>query len=347
MQPTAWEPEGVEALLDSKGALIDPGAISGIDLRGYYKKLVAARILDVKLRRLELPMWASSAGEEAVSVAIGDLVSPEDWVFLGNRDAAIALVRGMDVDELARQLLGLPSAQTRGRNGPGSVSSQADKLVGASEGLGISLALAVGHAHAQKLRREGPSGGGEASDKQRREGPSGGGEASDKQRGRGRASVVVFGEGLTTTGLFHESIALALAHDVPLVFVCKSQIWPDGAPPEAGLLGDSVADRARANGLWSRRCDGADALGVRRSIATALHRARDGGGPGLVEVVVTPLAHDPPPERDPVDRMRRLLDSRGEWTAPFQDVAEAEIHGLLEKSLAAALAELAGGSKPT
>lgn len=313
MQPTAWEPEGVEALLDSKGALIDPAAISGIDLRGYYKKLVAARILDVKLRRLELPMWASSAGEESVSVAIGDLVEADDWVFLGNRDAAIALVRGMDVGELCRQLLGLPSAETRGRNAPGSVSSTTHKLVGACEGLGISLALAVGHAHGQALR------------------------------GRGRASVAVFGEGLTTTGLFHESIALALAHDVPLVFVCKSQIWPDGAPPEAGLLGDSVADRARANGLWSRRCDGADALGVRRSIASALHRARDGAGPGLVEVVVTPLAYDPPAERDPVDRMRRLLDSRGEWTAPFQDVSEAEVHGLLEKALTAALAELSGG----
>lgn len=310
MQPTAWEPEGVEALLDSTGALIDPAAIHGIDLRGYYKKLVAARILDVKLRRLELPMWASSAGEEAVSVAIGDLVQTGDAVFLGNRDAAIALVRGMDVTELCRQLLGLPSAETRGRGGPGSVSSRTHELVGPCDGLSMSLALAVGHAHGQKLR------------------------------GRGRASVVVFGEGLTTTGLFHESLALALAHDVPLVFVCKSQIWPDGAPPEAGLLGDSVADRARATGLWSRRCDGADPLGVRRSIAAALHRARDGGGPGLVEVVVTPLAHDPPAERDPVDRMRRLLDSRGEWTAPFQDVAEAEIHGLLEKALAAALAEL-------
>jgi TPP-dependent pyruvate/acetoin dehydrogenase alpha subunit len=104
-----------------------------------------------------------------------------------------------------------------------------------------------------------------------------------------------------------------------------------------------VAERARANGLWSRRCDGADPLGVRRSIATALHRAHDGAGPGLVEVVVTPLAHDPPPERDPVDRMRRLLDSRGEWTAPFQDVSEAEVHGLLDKALTAALAELSAG----
>lgn len=317
MQPTAWEPEGVEALLDAKGTLTDPGAIGSLDLRGYYKKLVAARILDVKLRRLELPMWASAAGEESVSAAIGDLLGAEDWVFVGNRDAAIGLLRGMEVGELCRQLLGHPSAETAGRNLPGSISSVAHNIVGASEGLGVSLALAVGHAHGLALR------------------------------GRGRASVVVFGEGLTTTGLFHESIALALAHDAPVVFVCKSQLWPDGAPPEAGLLGDSVAERARAAGLWSRRCDGADALGVRRSIAAALHRAHDGTGPGLVEVVVTPLANDPPPERDPVDRMRRLLDARKEWTQTFQDVVEAEVHGALDKAISIATAGAATAGAAT
>lgn len=304
MQPTAWEPEGVEALLDSKGTLADPAAVSGLDLRSYYKKLVAARVLDVKLSRLELPMWASAAGEEAVSVAIGDLLGPDDWVFVGNRDAAVGLVRGMSLPELLRQLLGHASAETRGRNLPGSIHSEARKIIGAGEGLGMNLGLALGHAHGQALF------------------------------GRGRATAVVFGEGITTTGAFHESVALALSHDVPLVFICKSQIWPDGAPPEAGLLGDSVAERARAYGLWSRRCDGADALGVRRSIGAALHRAHDGAGPSLVEIVVTPLLRDPPAERDPVERMRRLLDARSEWTQPFQDVTEAEIHGLIDKAIA-------------
>ena len=304
MQPTAWEPEGVEALLDSKGTLADPTAVSGLDLRGYYKKLVAARVLDVKLRRLELPMWASAAGEEAVSVAIGELVEAGDAVFVGNRDAAIAMLRGLPLPELMRQLLGLARSQTGGRGLPGSVSSPEFGIFASSEALGVSLGLAAGHAHGQLL-------------------------AQDKG-----ASVVVFGEGQTTTGMFHESVALAIAHDLPLVFVCKSQLWPEGAPPEAGLLGDSVSERARVTGLWSRRCDGADALGVRRAIRMALHRAHDGGGPALVEIVVTPLHRDPPAERDPVERMRRLLDGRGEWSQTFEDVTEAEVHGLLDKALA-------------
>ncbi|MFV8752000.1 thiamine pyrophosphate-dependent enzyme [Nannocystaceae bacterium ST9] len=304
MQATAWEPEGVESLLDASGGLSDPAAISGLDLRDYYKKLVAARILDLKLGRLELPMWASAAGEEAVAVAVGSLAGAHDWIYVGNRDAAVALTRGMSFAELIRQASGHPDAETRGRNLPGSIASTDLRIAGACEPLGMSLALAVGQAHGQKLF------------------------------GRGRATIVLFGEGATTTGMFHEALALALAHDAPIVFVCKSQLWPEGAPAEAGLLGDSVAERARGLGLWTRRCDGADVLGVHRALATALHRAHDGTGPALVEVVVTPMQQDPPAERDPVERLRRLLDKRSEWTQPFQDVIEAELHGQFDKALA-------------
>jgi TPP-dependent pyruvate/acetoin dehydrogenase alpha subunit len=304
MQATAWEPEGVESLLDATGGVSDPAAISGLDLRDHYKKLVAARILDLKLGRLELPMWASAAGEEAVSVAVGSLAGPHDWIYVGNRDAAVALTRGLSIGEVIRQALRHPGAETLGRNLPGSVASTELRIAGACEPLGMNLALAVGQAHGQKLF------------------------------GRGRATIVLFGEGATTTGLFHESLALALAHDAPVVFVCKSQLWPEGAPAEAGLLGDNVADRARSLGLWTRRCDGADVLGVHRALASALHRARDGAGPALVEVIVTPMQQDPPAERDPVERLRRLLDKRGEWTQPFQDVIEAELHGQFDKALA-------------
>jgi pyruvate dehydrogenase E1 component alpha subunit len=50
------------------------------------------------------------------------------------------------------------------------------------------------------------------------------------------------------------------------VLICKSQLWPEGAPAEAGLLGDSVSERGRACGLWTRRVDGADVV-ARRTLA--------------------------------------------------------------------------------
>ena len=67
---------------------------------------------------------------------------------------------------------------------------------------------------------------------------------------------------------------------------------------EAGLLGDSVAERVKACGMWSKRVDGADVVGVYAAIDQAFRRARDGRGPGLVEAVVTRVEDVDAAERD-------------------------------------------------
>lgn len=318
MEDCPWDPEGVEVCLDPEGQLVDKRAAQGVDLRGLYKRLVAARCLDLRVGRLGLPMWVSCAGEEAVSVLTATLAGQEDWIYPGVRDFALAPIRGLDLDDFARQILGVAGDGDRGYNGrPGAVAAADLGIAYAPEPLGLHLPLAAGQAHAQKLA------------------------------GTGRATVVIFGEGLTTTALFHETVALASACDLPLVLVCKSQIWPEGAPAEAGLLGDSVAERVKACGLWSRRVDGADVVAVHSALDQALRRARDARGPGLVEVVVTQLQAgateaDIPAHRDPIERLRRHLDREGQWTPTFQDVIEAEVRGQLERAFTHAQAKEAG-----
>ena len=299
METTHWDPEGVTVVLGPDGRLSDDASPGGIDVKAYYKHLVAARCLDVRMARAEVPMWASSAGEEAPLVATSLVARPDDWIYPGIRDAAVALTRGVDLDALARSVLGC--APDRPASIPGTVASPAHHVGPATDALGMHLALAAGHAHAQKLRSD----------------PS--------------ITFALFGEGTTTAGVFHEATMMAVSSDLPLVFVCRSQVWPEGGPVEAGLVGDSVSDRARSCGLWVRRVDGADALGVYGAIETAAQRARDGSGPGFIEVVVTQLQRDPPPHRDPLERLRRHLDATGVWTQTFQDVIEADVRGRLDE----------------
>lgn len=297
MEPTPWDPEGATWVLDADGRLTDTAAAAGLDVRGYYKALVAARCLDVRLGRMNLPMFASAAGEEAPLVATAMVAREEDWIYPGIRDAAVALTRGMPIDELARVVLG---------HGYGRVASASLRVAPCSTALGMHLAIAAGHAHGHKIA------------------------------GTSSVTFALFGEGTTTTGAFHETLVAAAACDLPLVLVCRSQLWPGGAPAEAGLVGDSVADRARTAGVWERRVDGADPIGVWAAIAFAAARARDGKGPALVEVAVTQLLHDPPAHRDPIERLRRHLDQSGQWTATFQDVIEAEVRGKLDRAFVAA-----------
>ena len=310
MEPSPWDPEGLETVLDVRGNLVDASAVGGgLDSKELYKQLVAARALDLRLARANLPMWASAAGEEAPQVLCALLADEGDWIYPGPRDFAVAWARGLDLREIARQMLAHPSGETRGRALPGRVSSTRFKIGQTHETLGLHLAVASGQAHAHKL-------------------------AGDRQ-----VTVALLGEGLTTSGMFHETIALAVACDLPLVLVCKSQVWPDGAPAEAGVLGDSVAERIRAAGMWSRRTDGADPFDVQRTLRAAFAHARDGRGPALVECVVTQLRFDPPAHRDPVERLRRHLDTRGIWSSTFQDVIEAEIRSRIDEAFADVEAE--------
>jgi pyruvate dehydrogenase E1 component alpha subunit len=241
-------------------------------------------------------MWASAAGEEAPLVAIGQLATADDWIYPGHRDIAIALARGIGYDELARQVTLF---------GP-RVAAESVRIAPTTDALGMHLVLAAGHAHANKLA------------------------------GNEAITFALLGEGTTTAGTFHEAAMLAVHGDLPVVFVCRSQLWPNGAPAEAGLVGDSVAERARLAGLWVRRVDGADPLAVYEAIATAAARARSNRGPALVEAVVTRLHADVPAHRDPLERLRRYLDRTGSWTQTFQDVVEAEVGGYIEKAFDAA-----------
>jgi TPP-dependent pyruvate/acetoin dehydrogenase alpha subunit len=302
METTPWDPEGAATVLDAHGRLSDGSASPAVDVRAFYKALVGARIVEEKLAALGLPMWASASGEEAPLVAAAMIAGPHDWLYPGARDTAVAVARGIEWSDLAAQVLG----HAAGLQGalPGRVASTELHIGTTTDALGLHLAIASGQAHAQKLDA------------------------------RGHATIALFGEGLTTTGIFHETIALAVSCDLPLVLVCRSQLWPDGAPAEAGQLGDSVSDRARTAGMWARRVDGADPLATWATIAAAMDRARAGRGPGLVEAVVTQLVHQPPPHRDPIERLRRHLEAAGSWTSTFQDVIEAETRGLFDRGLA-------------
>jgi pyruvate dehydrogenase E1 component alpha subunit len=311
MEQTPWDPEDVAVGLDREGGL-SPEAealLPALEPRALYKRLVAARLLDHRLGRLGLPMWAPAAGEEAVSVAVALLLGEGEWVYPGMRDLAIAPILGMDLDELARQVLGLADNSGERRapalyNGRAGALSATDLGVAhVPEALGVHLGMAAGQAHASKLE------------------------------GHEHACVTLFGEGLTTTGLFHETVAAAVSADLPLVMICKSQLWPEGAPAEAGLLGDSVAERVKACGMWIRRADGADAFGVYQALAQAFARAREGRGPAFVEVVVTPLYNpDVPAHRDPVERLRRYLDRAGHWTPAVEEALEKELLGQLDRA---------------
>ncbi len=139
--------------------------------------------------------------------------------------------------------------------------------------------------------------------------------------------LAIFGDGGTSQGDFHEALNLAGVMKAPIIFLCQNNGWAISTTVERQTASETLAQKAVAYGFPGVQCDGNDLFAVYATVREAVARARDGGGPTLVEAVTYRLglhttADDPtryePREmhevwvdRDPLRRMQLYLISQG------------------------------------
>jgi TPP-dependent pyruvate/acetoin dehydrogenase alpha subunit len=78
--------------------------------------------------------------------------------------------------------------------------------------------------------------------------------------------------------------ALAALWKLPAIFVCEDNKWAISVAKDQATSVVSNAVRAAAYGMEGIAVDRNDAIAVYNAAATAVQRARDGGGPTLIEV---------------------------------------------------------------
>ncbi|MGB4907178.1 MAG: thiamine pyrophosphate-dependent dehydrogenase E1 component subunit alpha, partial [Tabrizicola sp.] len=163
-------------------------------------------------------------------------------------------------------------------------------------------------------------------------------------------SVCFFGDGTTNIGAFHEALNFAVIWKLPVVFVCENNLYMEYTPiHEVTAVHNPAGDRASAYGLEKVVIDGNDADVVYRTAQAAISKARDGGGPSLIECLTyrhsghsraDPAKYRPPgelekwKERDPLIIYRQRL---AEFGIPEDQVAaiEAESKRKVEEATAA------------
>jgi TPP-dependent pyruvate/acetoin dehydrogenase alpha subunit len=99
----------------------------------------------------------------------------------------------------------------------------------------------------------------------------------------GAVAVAFFGDGATNQGYFHECLNFAAVAALPAVFVCENNLYGEFTPMAQVTAGGDIAARAQAFGVPSAQVDGNDLWAVHEAAVTAVARARDGGGPALLE----------------------------------------------------------------
>lgn len=196
-----------------------------------------------------------SRGQEAIAAAIGVRLRDDDRLVTTYRGLHDLIGKGVPLEEIYGEMMGRAVGASRGKGGTMHIANP-DKGVMLSTGIvGAGLPVGVGLAMAAK------------------------------RKGRDRVTLVSFGDGATNTGSFHEAANMAALWDLPMVFVCQNNRYAEMTPTEDTMKLERIADRAAGYGFPGVRVDGNDPLAVASALDDALHRARSGNGPTLIECV--------------------------------------------------------------
>lgn len=144
--------------------------------------------------------------------------------------------------------------------------------------------------------------------------------------GQDRVGLVYAGDGATSTGAWHEGLNLAAAQSCPMILAVEHNRWAFSTPTEKQTRLESFTEKAPGYGVEGVSVDGTDLLEVYDAAVEAVRRAREGGGPTLLEMRYYRMKghaqHDSQEyvseeeleawrERDPLVRFRERLQDEG------------------------------------
>lgn len=235
----------VEGGLRPAREILDPAAL----LRGY-RALRFTRAFDTEATNLvmqgRLAVYPSCRGQEACQVAAVHALSVQDWLLPTYRDSATLVLRGIPAGDALTLLRGTWHC---------GYDPKAWRTMPQCTPLATQGPHAVGLGLAAKL-------------------------AGDPV-----VVMCLFGDGATSEGDFHEALNSAAVYQAPVVFLVQNNQYAISVPLSKQTRAASLADKADGYGMPGVRVDGNDLIALNTVLDAAVRRAREGGGPTLVEAV--------------------------------------------------------------
>jgi len=322
-----------------------------------YRAMYLSRRLDdreIQLKRQnKIFFQISSAGHEAVSAAMALVLRPgADWLFPYYRDRALCLMLGVTPYETLLAAVGAKDdPSSGGRQMPSHWGQPRLNIVSKSSCTGTQFLQAVGAAEAT-LYYQGRA----KALAQAKRAPLG-------QYVRHEHDEIVFvsgGDGATSEGEFWESLNVACARKLPLLYLIEDNGYAISVPVEVQTAGGSISKLVRGfPGLHVAECDGTDPFESYSVCKEASEYCRERRGPALVHAQVTrPYSHSlsddeklykAPEEReeearrDPISKMALRLVRDGVLDQKQIETLEAEV----DEEIRAAADQALAAEQPT
>jgi len=249
-----------------------------------------------------------STGQEAIPAGVCPHLRPADLLTSTHRGHGHTLAKGADSTKMMCELFGRATGYNKGKGGSMHIADFSVGMLGANGVVAAGLPIAVGAAHALKIRKV------------------------------DAIAVSFFGDGAINRGPFMEALNWAVVYQLPVLFVCEDNLISATTASGPMTAGHGATPRAEALGIASTQVDGNDVEAVDVAAAALVADIRAGRGPRLLHaltyrhkghVSVDTGAYRDPEEvrlalqRDPVERARGRLDALGRGSEAMQVEAEA------------------------
>jgi acetoin:2,6-dichlorophenolindophenol oxidoreductase subunit alpha len=236
----------------------NPFPLAKVDLLNAYRTMRTIREfeerLHVEFAKGDIPGFVHLyAGEEACAAGIMMHLTDIDRIASTHRGHGHCIAKGVDVREMMAEIYGRATGACRGKGGSMHIADLSKGMMGANGILGAGAPLICGAGLAAKFR------------------------------GDGGVGVTFFGDGASNQGTVLESMNLAAVWNLPVIFVVENNGYAESTSVDYATAVDSYVDRASGFGLPGVAVDGTDFFAVYEAAGEMIKRAREGGGPALLE----------------------------------------------------------------
>lgn len=291
-----------------------------------YKALRLPRLIELRmlslLRQGRISKWFSGIGQEAISVGAATALNKDDVILPMHRNLGIFTTRGVPLEQLFRQLMGKTGGFTKGRDRSFHFGIPEYHIIGMISHLAAMMPVADGYALAFQLKKE------------------------------KRVALTFTGDGATSEGDFHEAINLAAVWKLPVIFLIENNGYGLSTPVSEQFACEELAHRGKGYGIEGVRVDGNNVLETYAAIHKAADKARNGGGPTLIEAVTFRMrGHEEASgtkyipqklfeewrDRDPIKRFENFLLQNGKLDEAAKLDIEVKLSRRVENALEDAL----------
>jgi len=295
--------------------------------RHFHREMLRIRLFEEAAARgmhdkLVLGAVHLSTGQEAVATGVCAHLQATDILLSTHRGHGHTLAKGAQVLPMMLELFGKQGGYCRGKGGSMHIADFSVGMLGANGVVGANIVIAVGAAHAIKLRKS-------------------------------REIVsCFFGDGATNRGPFLEGLNWAQVFNLPVLFVCEDNSYSATTRTHTMTAGAGPSARATSLGLPTVEVDGNDVIAVERAAQRCVAEIRDGGGPRFLHARTYRLTghtaadaatYRPQQELDerlpdePIRRLEARLIAAGVSSAELADVA-ATVRAQIDAAYASAKA---------